>query len=484
MGAETDKKVQQKKLSQIEKIRQDIERYYLPKHLITAITEIGAIPEESEEALVGIGFLDVADYTFLSKFLSAKENQTILNGLYSAFDWVLKKHGGYLNKIEGDSLMFQYGGPIDPRIKGLDEDEIRLYISKELFFTCVELQRVCNLFNQANDKFLYSEEESRTKKNILDAFDIIRGLRNNEFLSPSINALFQIRIRVGASIGKVQIGNFGPDGAKHWDVIGMPVIYAKRMESTAPIGGLRISEEYYRTLEEQGIVSAYLSRFRREASALFSDYRSIHKEELFRFSQVFLKEKKNAGFNTYSVQVEPNLPEELVRQVELLLQKEEPGASRIIDFLQYYRGNQYVINKLEDLFVRLNISIRKEELLKLLLPGRYRYFISQAMGDEEKAAATIRSDFSLMDMMNILGDLQDAIKHPRESYSDKDMTYPGYAAYIKQEESLISVRYDDIKNSIAHTSYFYNLIFPLYFQHIKASILEYQYRLDEVEDVL
>ena len=93
-----------------------------------------------------------------------------------------------------------------------------------------------------------------------------------------------------------------------------------------------------------------MTRFKREASALFSDYRTIKKEELFRFSQVFLKEKKNAGFNTYSVQVEPNLPEELVRQVELLLQKDEPGASRIIDFLQYYRGNQYVINKLEDLF--------------------------------------------------------------------------------------------------------------------------------------
>ncbi len=471
-------------ISQDQKIRNDIERYYLPKHLIDAISEFGAIPEESEEALVGIGFLDVADYTFLSKFLSAKENQTILNGLYSAFDWVLKKHGGYLNKIEGDSLMFQYGGPIDPKTKGLTEEEIRLYISTELFYTCVELQRVCNLFNQANDKFLYSEEESQTKHNILQAFDIIRGLRNNEFLSPSINALFQIRIRVGASIGKVQIGNFGPDGAKHWDVIGMPVIYAKRMESTAPIGGLRISEEYYRLLEDQGIVDAYHARFTREASALFSDYRNIKKDELFRFSKVFLKEKKNAGFSTYSVQVEPNLPEELVRQVGLLLQKDEPGASRIIDFLQYYRGNQYVINKLEDLFNKLKIVIRKDELLRLLLPGRYRYFISQAMGDEEKAREVIQQEFTLKDLMDILGDLQDAVKHPRDNDEELMQEFPGYAEYIKSEEYKITSHYDEIKNSIAHTSYFYNLLFPLYFEHIKASLLEYQFRLDEVEDVL
>ncbi|MDC7240639.1 MAG: adenylate/guanylate cyclase domain-containing protein, partial [Spirochaetales bacterium] len=224
-----------------EQLRRDIERFYLPRHLVNAITEIGAIPNDSEEAIVGIGFLDIADYTFLSKFLSPNENQTVLNGLYSAFNWVLNKHGGYLNKLEGDSLMFQYGGPIDPNVRGLNDAEAEHYIAKELFYTCIELQRVCILFNQANDKFLYSEEEGTTKEEILKAFDIIRGLRNNEFLSPSINALFQIRIRIGASIGKVMIGNFGPEGSKHWDVIGMPVINAKRMESTAPIGGVRIS---------------------------------------------------------------------------------------------------------------------------------------------------------------------------------------------------------------------------------------------------
>ncbi|QEN07817.1 hypothetical protein EXM22_07370 [Oceanispirochaeta crateris] len=78
----------------IDKLRQDIERFYLPRQLVNAITEIGAIPNDSEEALVGIGFLDIADYTFLSKFLSPNENQTVLNGLYSAFNWVLNKHGG------------------------------------------------------------------------------------------------------------------------------------------------------------------------------------------------------------------------------------------------------------------------------------------------------------------------------------------------------------------------------------------------------
>ncbi len=466
-----------------EQLRRDIERYYLPRHLVKAITEIGAIPNDSEEAIVGIGFLDIADYTFLSKFLSPNENQTVLNGLYSAFNWVLNKHGGYLNKLEGDSLMFQYGGPIDPKVRGLSDDEAEHYIAKELFYTCIELQRVCILFNQANDKFLYSEEEGTTKEEILKAFDIIRGLRNNEFLSPSINALFQIRIRIGASIGKVMIGNFGPEGSKHWDVIGMPVINAKRMESTAPIGGVRISEEYYRQLEKQGIVDSYYRRFLREASALFSVYRNIKKEELFRFNAVHIKEKKNAGYNTYSVQVEPNLPEEIVSQVELLLQKEEPGAQRIIDFLKYYRGNQYVLQKLEDLFDKINVKLRKDALYKILLPRRYESIVESHGGDRDAAAREISETHNLKDLMDILGDIQDAVKHGGCNEENGECDFDDYESYVKVEEDNLYRQYESLKDSIAHTSYFYNLIFPMYFAHIKTSILEFQNQVDELEEL-
>ncbi|MBF9016243.1 MULTISPECIES: adenylate/guanylate cyclase domain-containing protein [unclassified Oceanispirochaeta] len=466
-----------------DQLRQDIERFYLPRQLVNAITEIGAIPNNSEEAIVGIGFLDIADYTFLSKFLSPNENQTVLNGLYSAFNWVLNKHGGYLNKLEGDSLMFQYGGPIDPNVRGLSEPEAEHYIARELFYTCIELQRVCILFNQANDKFLYSEKESKTKEEILKAFDIIRGLRNNEFLSPSINALFQIRIRIGASIGKVMIGNFGPEGSKHWDVIGMPVINAKRMESTAPVGGVRISEEYYRQLEKQGIVESYFQRFTREASALFSVYKSIKKEELFRFNSVYIKEKNNAGYHTYSVQVEPNLPEEIVSQVELLLQKEEPGAQRIIDFLKYYRGNQYVIQKLEELFDRIDITLRKDALYNILLPRRYQSMLDNHNGDEAAVAKEISVQYNLKALMDILGDIQDAVKHPGSVGGPQDFTFIDYDSYIKVEKEKLLSQYDYVKDSIAHTSFFYNLIFPMFFAHIKTSLLEYQNRIDELEEL-
>ena len=66
-----------------EKLKRELSSYYLPWQLIKAFMEIGSIPAHSQEAHVGVGFIDIADYTFLSKFLSPKENQILLNGLYT-----------------------------------------------------------------------------------------------------------------------------------------------------------------------------------------------------------------------------------------------------------------------------------------------------------------------------------------------------------------------------------------------------------------
>ncbi len=281
-------------------LRRKIEEFYLPRQLVEAIVEAGGIHTKSNETLIAIGFLDISRYTFLSRFLSPPENQTVLNGLYSAFNWVLRKHGGYLNKIEGDSLMFHYGGPIDPLVKELDEDDAVKFMARELFYTCVELQRVSSLFNQTNHNYLNKISDRSTVDAILEAYRILGELRQG-YASASFNALFQIRIRVGASLGKVLIGNFGPDGAKQWDVIGMPVIEAKRMESSAPIGGLRITKEFFDILENNGITTEYHRRLVREAKAMGSVYTNIAFDELFQKTVVYLKDKKNAEFETYSI---------------------------------------------------------------------------------------------------------------------------------------------------------------------------------------
>ncbi len=464
------------------KLRKDIEDYYLPKQLVDAILENGEIPKNSVEMIVGIGFIDIADYTYLSKFLSPKENQIILNGLYAAFNWVLKRHGGYLNKIEGDSIMFHFGGLIDPKIKGLSVDEQSNYISKELFYTCIEMQRVCFLFNEANDKFLYGNDDDETIDAVQNAYSIIGMLRTSAELSSSINALFQIRIRVGANIGEVTMGNFGPTGAKHWDVVGVPVIKAKRMEATAPVGGFRISEEMYRILEKTGVVDSYYDRFRREAQALFGCYKDIKKEELFSFGKVLLKDKKNAEFATYSIQVNPGLPEAIARQVDLLLEKGREGVDRIIQLLQYYRGNKFVINSVESVFTKKAVELRKADILKLIMPKKFARFVEAAGGEEDKARPRIEEEYSLFRLFERLGEMQDKIKSEPLLEVDTSI-FTDYASYMKRKTLQVKEIYKLKGKYVTQRTYFFNYIYPMVFDSIKASVYEYQARFEELSEV-
>ena len=427
-------------------------------------------------------FLDIARYTFLSRFLSPQENQTVLNGLYSAFNWVLKKHGGYLNKIEGDSLMFHYGGPIDPATKDRDERDAERYMARELFFTCVELQRVSSLFNQANENYLRKISDQSTVDDILSAYEILGALRQG-YLSAAFNATFQIRIRIGAAIGKVLIGNFGPEGAKQWDVIGMPVIEAKRMEASAPVGGLRITSDYFDVLHETGVTREYHARIRREAEALGGAYRNILFEELFQQSTVNLKDKKNAQFTTYSIQVNPSLPESIRDQSRLLLDRGETGADAIVDFLKYYRGNHFVINQLEGLFEHEGLVIRKDALYQIIFPEKYRARVIDLDGNMLEVKKEIAGEFSLYSLLVLLGRLQDSVKI--RSIPEKENGsggFPGYDHWMAETRSSVQRHYDLNKGRTHKTYYFYEVIFPMFFTSIKGAILEYQDRKELSKD--
>jgi adenylate cyclase len=460
-------------------LRRQIEDYYLPRQLVNAIFEHGGIPKRSYVTTMGIAFLDVADYTYMSKFLSPQENQQVLNGLYAAFNSVLKRHGGYLNKIEGDSVMFHYGGLTDAYAQELEGRQLTRYIAKELFYTCVEMQRVTVLFNQANDRFLYEHESQEARQELERAFDIVSTLRSMTEIA-SLNALFQIRVRIGASMGEVTLGNFGPDGAKQWDVVGLPVINAKRMETTAPVGGLRISEELYDILEETGVADDYFHRFQKEAQALFGYYRDISKEELFQFNQVSIREKKGAGFRTYSVQVNPGLPEAVQHQVELLLQQGRSGADRIVDFLQYYRGNRFVIRALEEVFRRSSISLRKSYLFSKIYPKKHDALANQFGKDQQRIDDFIDGNFSLFDLLQELGRYQDTVKQNVRSEKAEPSDFEGYDVFMEACEQSLQQDFDRSKRIMVEKAYFYNVVFPLVFESIRSSILEYQDRLEDV----
>jgi len=478
---EKDTVLELKKASEEIDFRKRIEEYYLPKQLVSSILEWGEIPASTSEQFIGIGFMDIADYTFLSKFLSPNENQTVLNGLYAAFNFVLNRHGGYLNKIEGDSLMFHFGGTLDPAVRDLDREEQERHIARELFMTCVEMQRVAFLFNQANDRFLYNEEKE-TRATIKQAFDIIHTLRTSNELSPSINAFFQIRVRIGANIGEVTVGNFGPEGAKQWDVIGVPVIKAKRMESTAPVGGFRISEELFNILKKNGTIDEYYRRFKREAEALFSSFKHITMDELFKFGKVTLKDKHNAMFNTYSVQVNPGLPEAIMQQVDLLINKGLEGTSRILDLIKYYRGNRFVMNGIESVFHRRGIQLRKADLLKIVSRSLYERVHLEFKGDEEQASKAVGKRYSLYNILELLGQLQDTVKTDQLP-ERPDFDFDDYELHIESVRKWMEYENSYREKRVYQRTYFYNYIFPLFFYSIQASVLEFQHKSAELTEL-
>jgi hypothetical protein len=75
------------------------------------------------------------------------------------------------------------------------------------------------------------------------------------------------------------------------------------------------------------------------------------------------------------------------------------------------------------------------------------------------------------------------VKHPGNPGEKQNPDFFNYDSHINVEEQVLTARYDSLKDSIAHTSYFYNLVFPLFFAHIKTSLLEYQNRLEELEEL-
>jgi len=451
----------------------EIEQYYLPRKLVAAIYERGEIPRFSQESQVGVGFIDIADYTFLSKFLSPMENQTLLNGLYTAFQAVLERHGGYLNKIEGDSLMFQFDAVMDPKLGSMPPAESQRHIVRELFYTCVEMQRVCVLFNNASEAFLVKDISEEGRRALHEAYAIIKTLRERPDLTQSMSAFFQIRIRIGASLGDVTIGNFGPEGAKQWDIIGMPVIDAKRMEATSPVGGLRISESYFSILDSLGVADDYCHRFRREASALGSRYAQIPKEDIFAFKKVTISEKKGAVYNTYSVQVNPAFPETLGRQIDSLLDKGPLGADRIIQLIQSVRGNRYVLDHIEQLFHKKGVRLRKAALVAILAPRKAAVWTAEGIDLDAK--------FTLTKIFQVLGRHQDSLKSTRDSAPE--VPFLSYDQTMAATSRSVFEEYKRHRSSLIQRTHFHEVVAPLVYHSLKACILEYQNREAE-EDLL
>lgn len=451
-----------------DQLKTKIASFYINKQLENSILDHGTIPEHPVETTIGVGFIDIVDYSYISSWLSPKENQIFLNGLYSAFHHVLKKRGGYLNKISGDSMMFHFGGIIDPLTKSLPIEEAEPLIARLLFLTCIEIQESCRLFNRADADFIPENAGISVKKAIMMAFRIIKNLRENLSVVTNIDTLFQVRIRIGAAVGEVCIGNFGPEDARQWDVIGEPVIESRRMESTAPIDGIRLTKKMMTILEKTGLVEQYLEHFKQKASGF---YQMITKEELFSFRTVMLKDKKNASFESCAVQANPDLPEDVWRQIEANLENGETGITPIIELIQYYRGNRLVIGAVEELFNEKEIPLRKSAMYQILAPAHYKKILTE-FGSKQICDGALEKKLTLNTLFRMLSLYQDQVK------SNEKIEIPciGFACqdeWISTQISTLKTKFNSERKRQEKERYFENILFPSVFVYIESALREY-----------
>ncbi len=463
---------------EISDIPHEIAKFYVPKPLVVAWQALGGLPQHSQEAYVGMGFIDLADYTFISKFLSPKENQVLLNGLYTVFQAILYRQGGFLNKIEGDSMMFQFDGFLDPSLRNLPLDQLKAEVARKLFLTCVEIQRACNMFNVGKEMFLIGKVDGRGREALAAALRIIHSLRTSE-MKQVLNAFFQIKVRLGASFGEVNIGNFGPEGYKRWDIIGMPVIEARRMESSAPVGGLRISESLYKLLSEMKITDDYYHDFLRDAKLAGSIYSDIKFDEVFRAKNVVMHEKNNAVYQTYSIQVNPDLPEVLTGQIADLLCQGDMGLERALDIVKYYRGNRLVIKGLEKYFEVHHIRIRKHDLLEIIAPSKFRSLKEEYEKQGRDFKLEISRTFTLTMIFEIIDGYLDNLGKNRINQESR-VNDDSYEEIMENERARIYQNFQVSKQKTIKRKILHDVIYPLVFTSLKASLKEYQNSLQVV----
>ncbi len=107
--------------------------HYVPEKVIQ---EIINHPEKlslgGEERIVTVLFSDVAGFTTLSEKMTPKELVALLNEYLTAMTDIILKHGGIIDKFEGDAIMAEFGVPVFYESHAKDACSAALEMQKKL----------------------------------------------------------------------------------------------------------------------------------------------------------------------------------------------------------------------------------------------------------------------------------------------------------------------------------------------------------------
>jgi class 3 adenylate cyclase/CHASE2 domain-containing sensor protein len=162
-------------------------------------------PSAAERREVAVLFSDVAGYTRLSNRLPPEKVLASLRLYLEAMVAIVQRHGGYLDKINGDGLMVLFGAPAS------------MGAPSESAVAC-------------------AEEMLAEVSRIQDRWRAMTG--------------GDLAIRIGVATGPAFVGNLGGEGHVEYTAIGQVVNLAARLEPQAPVGGLLLCEATHGALPE------------------------------------------------------------------------------------------------------------------------------------------------------------------------------------------------------------------------------------------
>ena len=164
---------------------------------------LDAQQEQAEFKQVTVLFADVVDSMVIASTVGAERLREIMTGVVACAATITGRYGGTVDKFTGDGIMALFGAPV-----ALEDHAVRACLAA------------------------------------LDIQEQIAELASEVLGQDGI----ELQLRVGLNSGRVIAGEIG-SGPMRYTAIGEQVGMARRMESSAPAGGVMVSESTARLVE-------------------------------------------------------------------------------------------------------------------------------------------------------------------------------------------------------------------------------------------
>ncbi len=185
------------KNEQLERLADKLSKYLAPDVYQSIFTGSKDVKLETERKPLTVFFSDIVQFTRTSEKLPYKELTSWLNAYLNRMAEIAAKYEGTLDKFIGDAVMVFFG---DPKSSGVEEDAKR----------CVRM---------ANEMQKAARE-------------------------------MEVNLRMGIHSGHCMVGNFGSENRMDYTIIGKTVNLASRLETSADINRILISESTYELIKD------------------------------------------------------------------------------------------------------------------------------------------------------------------------------------------------------------------------------------------